>query len=337
MIPVIFGLAGPTLSAEERAFFSAVEPAGFILFGRNIVDAAQLRSLTDDLRALTGRQALPVLIDQEGGRVARLKAPHWPAYPCASDFDDLYRQAPASALAAARSNGLALALTLAAVGVNVNCAPMLDIRHAGAHDIVGDRSYGADPVQVAALGRAMLDGLEAGGVAGVIKHIPGHGRARCDSHLDLPRVDASAEQLEQDIAPFAALAKQARIAMTAHIVYPTWDPQWPATLSETIISSIVRHRIGFEGLLLTDDIEMNALAGPVPQRGQAALTAGCDLVLHCSGELSAMQALAAALPPIAPASLDRLERALPTPVAEVSPDCLAKAIMHRDELLALTA
>ena len=337
MIPVIFGLAGLTLTDEERRFFSSVQPAGFILFGRNIADPEQVRALTEDLRAINGQPCLPILVDQEGGRVVRLRPPHWPAFPPAERFDRLYHQAPASAIAAARSNGLALALTLVDVGININCAPMLDVRQTSGHDIVGDRSFGSDAMQVAALGGAMLDGMAAGGAVGVVKHVPGHGRACCDSHHDLPTVDASPDQLLQDMAPFAALAGKACIAMTAHIVYRAWDKDSPATLSPTIINSVIRQQIGFSGLLLSDDIEMNALTGPVADRAKAAIAAGCDIVLHCSGDMAAMQAIAAALSPISQGTLDRLERARSGSLGPADPARLEQALAHRDALLALAA
>lgn len=337
MIPVIFGLSGAALTDDERRFFSAVQPLGFILFGRNIVDPVQVRALTDDLRALSGREALPILIDQEGGRVARLRSPHWPDFPAAGSFDQLYDIAPASALAAARSNGLALGLILADLGITIDCLPVLDLRHPQAHDIVGDRSFGSDPVRVAALGRALLDGLAEGGVAGVMKHVPGHGRALADSHAMLPRVDATEQQLVADIAPFVALAGQARMAMVAHILYAAWDSAHPASCSASVIETIIRRRIGFDGLLMTDDIEMGALNGPVEQRAVAALQAGCDVVLHCSGDLASMAAVATAMAPASDACLDRLERAGITGPESVRPDRLAQAMAHRDQLLALAA
>ena len=336
MLPVIFGLSGEAITPAERSFFKAADPVGFILFGRNIRDPQQVRALTGELRALSGRSELPILIDQEGGRVARLRPPHWPLFPAAGQFHPLYGVAPASALAAARSNALCLAATLRDVGINVNCAPMLDLLHAGCHDIVGDRSFGADPRQVAALGRSMLDGFAAGGIAGVIKHMPGHGRATADSHVELPRVAAGAESLEADMLPFAALAAQASMAMTAHVVYTAWDADLPATLSPTVIRDIIRGRIGFDGLLMTDDIEMHALDGPVPTRASAALAAGCDVVLHCSGDFNAMTAVAEQIGAISDAAARRLDHALGS--ADVPSDVSAtEAAAHRDALLALAA
>ncbi len=215
-----------------------------------------------------------------------------------------------SAIEAVRANALAIALVLAGAGINVDCAPALDLAHEGADAIVGDRSFGAEPMQVAALGRAMLDGLAAGGVAGVIKHLPGHGRARADSHHHLPVVDITAEALEIDLAPFRALAGRASMAMTAHILYPAWDAERPATLSPAIVASVIRGAIGFDGLLMTDDIAMGALSGSVAERARAALAAGCDVVLHCTGEHADNEALAAALPPIREAAAVRLATAM---------------------------
>lgn len=336
MIPVIFGLAGTSLSDSERALFRAADPAGYILFGRNIADPAQVRALTDDLRDLSGRDNLPILIDQEGGRVARLKSPHWPDFPAAARFDVLYDVAPASAMAAVRSNGVALGLSLAALGISVDCLPLLDLRHPGAHDIVGDRSLGGEPVRVAALGRAILDGLTEAGVAGVLKHMPGHGRAMADSHHSLPIVHAEDAALTADIAPFATLAAQARMAMTAHVIYTAWDAEAPATWSAKVIGDIIRRRIGFDGLLMSDDIEMQALNGPVDQRAVRALSAGCDVVLHCSGDFAAMQGVADAVGSIAAMAKERLERATHT-LGLPDPQRLAAAIAHRDALLALAA
>lgn len=310
MLPAFLGLSGPTLTDAERGLIRDADPAGFILFGRNIVDPVQLRALTDGLRDASGRADLPVLIDQEGGRVARLRPPHWPSFPAAGRFAALYAKAPMSAIEAVRANALAIALVLAGAGINVDCAPALDLAHEGADAIVGDRSFGAEPMQVAALGRAMLDGLAAGGVAGVIKHLPGHGRARADSHHHLPVVDVTAEALEIDLAPFRALAGRASMAMTAHILYPAWDTERPATLSPAIVASVIRGAIGFDGLLMTDDIAMGALSGSVAERARAALAAGCDVVLHCTGEPADNEALAAALPPIGGAAAVRLATAM---------------------------
>jgi beta-N-acetylhexosaminidase len=299
----IFALSGPALTADERAFFRDCDPAGYILFGRNIVDPGQVATLTGELRALAGRDDLPILVDQEGGRVARLGPPHWPAFPPAGAFDRLYRVAPISAIEAARANAEAMAILLRTAGITVDCAPMLDVRDPDAHDIVGDRAFGAEPMQVAALGRAMLDGLKAGGVAATIKHMPGHGRVRVDSHKMLPVVDAPRSELARDFAPFRAL-RDAPFGMTAHIVYTALDPERPATLSPIVIEDVIRGEIGFEGILMSDDICMGALDGTFAERSSAARAAGCDLVLHCSGDLAEMKEVAAGAGTIEAARLD---------------------------------
>lgn len=331
MLPCILGLSGPTLTDAERGLIRDADPAGFCLFARNIAGPDQLRALTDSLRALSGRN-LPILIDQEGGRVARLRPPVWPEFPAAARFAALYDKAPISAIEAARANGEALAHVLAEAGINVDAAPVLDLLHPGANAIVGDRSFGAGPMQVAALGRALLDGLAAGGVAGVIKHMPGHGRARADSHHELPVVDASEAELAEDLAPFRALAPRATMAMTAHILFTVWDRQHPATLSQHIVSTIIRGELGYDGLLMTDDIAMSALCGSLAERARAALAAGVDIVLHCSGEAADNSALAAALPELDAAAGKRLERALPDRTSSLSYNALAE---KRDRLLAL--
>lgn len=334
MKPVIFGLSGETMTPDERAFFRDADPAGYILFRRNIVDAAQLRALTDDLRALAGRDDLLVMIDQEGGRVARMKPPVWPAFPSAEPFDRLYATAPSSAIAAARANARAIAATLRESGVNVDALPLLDLRLDGQSDIIGDRSLGADPMQVAALGRAVLEGLRAGGVVGIVKHMPGHGRATVDSHLDLPTVTASAEELEQDIAPFRALA-WAPMGMTAHIVYTAWDAERPASLSPTVIGDIIRGRIGFDGLLMSDDLDMKALKGEMGGLAAGVVAAGCDLALNCWGKMDDMVAIARALPDIGEQSRTRLDRAMATVADGPDAATLETVLATRDALLAL--
>ena len=293
MTPAIFGLSAPTLTAEERAFFREADPAGYILFGRNVESRAQLRALTDDLRSLHGRDRLFICIDQEGGRVARMKPPHWGAYPAGEIFSRLYDRAPASAIVAARANAEAIGLDLAEVGISVDCLPLLDVRQPGAHDVIGDRALGNEPLRVAALGRAVLDGLAAAGVAGVVKHIPGHGRAGADSHKEMPTVTAGEVDLETDLAPFRALA-HADIGMTGHICFEAWDKENPATWSPFIIDEIIRRRIGFDGLLLTDDIDMAALWGTIPERSARAILAGCDLVLNCWADMDDMVGIARA-------------------------------------------
>lgn len=332
MLPVIFGLAGETVSAEERALFAACDPAGYILFGRNIRDAAQVRALTDDLRAITGRDDLFIMIDQEGGRVARMRPPIWPEFPPAAQFDALYERAPSSAIEAARSNGRALGAILHDAGINANAAPVLDVRQPGASEIVGDRSFGAEPMRVAALGRATLDGLRAGGVVGIVKHMPGHGRALVDSHLALPTVTADVMELEWDMAPFRSL-NWAPVGMTAHIVYTAWDAERPASLSPLVIQGIIRDAIGFDGLLMSDDLDMKALNGPADELAEAVVAAGCDLALNCWGRMDEMTAIAARLSPMSDGSRERLDRAVAT--VKNGPDdwSLDEALATRDLLL----
>ena len=309
MKPVIFGLSGPVLTADERAFFASVEPAGYILFKRNIVDRPQLRALTDSLRELAGRDDLAILIDQEGGRVARMGPPEWPAFPAGPAFDALYEMAPMSAIQAARANGQALGLMLREVGITVDCAPLLDVVQADTTEAIACRAYGREPMRVAALGRAMLEGLAAGGVVGVVKHMPGHGRALVDSHHLLPTVTADAAALEDDLAPFRSLAG-APMGMTSHIVFEAWDAARPATLSPVVIERIIRGAIGFDGLLMTDDIDMKALSGSAGEKAAGAIAAGCDLVLDCWARMDEMVEIAGRLGPIGEASRARLDRAM---------------------------
>ncbi|MWV27346.1 beta-N-acetylhexosaminidase [Aurantiacibacter rhizosphaerae] len=334
MTPAIFSLSGLTLTGEERAFFKDALPAGYILFGRNVQDRQQLRALTDALRELHGREDLLISIDQEGGRVSRMKPPEWDSYPAPGAFAQLYDIAPASAIQAIRANSQLLAHDLAEVGITVDYHPVLDIPSEGAHDVIGDRALGRDPMQVAALGRATLDGLARGGVIGCIKHMPGHGRATVDSHKDLPVVDASEAELETDMAPFAKLA-DAPIAMTAHIRYTAWDAKNPATQSEFVISQIIRKRIGFDGLLMSDDIDMQALDGTIPERSERAIAAGCDLVLNCWGKMDDMVGTAKALPTITDAGRSRLDRAMAGAgrVGDETPR--AELLASRDAFLAL--
>lgn len=334
MKPMIFGLSGHALTADERAFFREADPAGYILFGRNVDTRAQLRALTDSLRELSGRDDLAILIDQEGGRVARMKPPVWPEFPAGAAFDRLYDVAPSSAIAAARANAQALAQMLVEVGITVDCLPLLDVRQPGAHDVIGDRALGSDPLRVAALGRAVLDGLAEGGVVGVVKHMPGHGRAGADSHKELPIVTASARELEIDLRPFAALAG-APMAMTAHVVYTAWDADRPATLSPTIIGDIIRGRIGFDGLLMTDDLDMEALSGDMGSRAADAIAAGCDLALNCWGRMADMLAIADRLGEISDLSRARLDRAMATRRGGAGQPDYTTLAGRRDALLAL--
>lgn len=333
MTPLFLGLAGTVLSGEERALFAEADPAGYILFKRNVVDRGQLRALTDSLRMLSGRADLPILIDQEGGRVARMQPPEWPEFPCGEQFDRLYDVAPVTAIEAMRANARALALILAEVGVTVDCLPLLDVRQPGAHDIIGDRALGSEPMRVAALGRATIEGLRDGGVVGVVKHIPGHGRAMADSHVELPVVDASSEALELDLAPFKAL-KGAPMAMTAHVVYTAWDADNCATLSPVVIREIIRGRIGFDGLLMSDDLGMHALKGSFADRARRVLAAGCDIVLHCSGDFAEMRECVDAVGEIGAEARARMDRAMATVNAPTALPSLEALLDTRDRLLA---
>jgi beta-N-acetylhexosaminidase len=335
MTPAIFGLAGLTLSADERAFFRDADPAGYILFGRNISDRAQLHALTDELRTIHGCERTFICIDQEGGRVARMKPPEWRAWPAGGVFDALYDIAPASAIEAARLNAEALALDLVEVGVSIDCHPVLDVRQPGAHDVIGDRAFGREPLRVAALGRAVLDGFAEAGIAGVVKHMPGHGRAGADSHKELPTVTASDAELETDIRPFRTLAA-APIAMTGHIRFTAWDAENPATQSPFVIAQIIRKRIGFSGLLLTDDLDMEALSGSVPERAARAIAAGCDIALNCWGKMDDMVGIASLLPAMSETAAARLDRALgTTDPGKGDKGRQGELLARRDALLAL--
>ncbi|HEY5289696.1 MAG TPA: beta-N-acetylhexosaminidase [Caulobacteraceae bacterium] len=315
-IATIFGCAGPALGDDEAAFFREAQPWGFILFGRNIGNPDQVRRLVRDLRATVGRHDAPVLVDQEGGRVARLGAPHWRAYPPARAFARLAADDPTLACEMAWLGARLIAHDLHALGINVDCAPVLDVPAPGAHDIIGDRAYGDGPDLVALLGRVTAEGLMAGGVAPVIKHIPGHGRALADSHLELPAVEADITELEaMDFAPFRALA-DAPMAMTAHVVFRAIDPERPATVSPIVIGEVIRDRIGFSGLLMTDDLSMRALGGTFAERTVASLEAGCDVVLHCNGDPREMAEVAAAARPLAGESAVRASAALERVAAE---------------------
>jgi beta-N-acetylhexosaminidase len=308
----MFGCAGRRLDASERAFFRAADPAGFILFARNVDSPAQVRALIEDLRDSIGRPDALVLIDQEGGRVARLGPPHWRAAPAAGRFGTLAGRDVKLGRRAAWLNARLLADELSALGITVDCLPVLDLRVPGAHDIVGDRSYGADADTVSVLGGAACEGLIEGGVLPVLKHIPGHGRAMVDSHHELPVVAVDREALDaSDFEPFRRLAGMP-LAMTAHIVYEAIDPVRPATTSATVIGEIIRESIGFDGLLMTDDLSMKALGGRFSDRTAAALAAGCDVALHCSGNRDEMEQVAAAARPLDERGLQRYQRAVAT-------------------------
>jgi len=334
MQAAIYAPAGLELTDDERKFFRDADPAGFIVFKRNCETVDQLLRLTDSLRDLTGRADLPVLIDQEGGRVARMKPPEWPAFPAAERFDDLYKTAPLSAIEAARSNARAIALMLRTVGINVDALPLLDVRQPGATDIIGDRALGSEPMQVAALGRAVLDGLAGAGVVGIVKHMPGHGRALVDSHKELPVVSADAADLQIDLEPFERLAS-APMGMTAHVVYTVWDPDRPSSMSPIIIDEIIRERIGFTGFLMSDDIGMQALEGDFASRAAGVVAAGNDAALHCSGNMDEMVAVASAVPAMTAEGEARLARAMAGTMVEADGPNMAESIAKRDELLAL--
>ncbi|MBV9512136.1 MAG: beta-N-acetylhexosaminidase [Caulobacteraceae bacterium] len=310
MTAAILGCEGLGLSAEERAFFRAVRPWGFILFKRNVETPEQVRALAQALRACVDRADAPVLIDQEGGRVQRLGPPHWRRYPPGRAYGELAARDPAAAREMARLGARLLAQDLSQLGINVDCLPVLDVPEPGAHDVIGDRAYGETPEAVATLGRAAAEGLIAGGVLPVIKHIPGHGRARADSHLALPVVEAPLAELEaRDFAPFKALSDMP-MAMTAHVVYAAVDPRRPATTSRRAIREIIRGTIGFDGLLMSDDLSMKALDGDFAERARASLAAGCDVVLHCNGDMAEMKAMMAGTGPLAGRAKARAAAAL---------------------------
>jgi beta-N-acetylhexosaminidase len=306
----IAGCSGPELTPDERAFFRDAAPWGFILFRRNVETPAQVAALTAELRAAVGRADAPVLIDQEGGRVHRLRPPHWPAYPPGRAYGDLYARDPMAGRELTRLAARLIAHDLLQIGITVDCLPVLDVPVRGAHDVIGDRAYAEDPATVAVLGRAAAEGLMAGGVLPVVKHVPGHGRAAADSHLELPTVTASRAELEaRDFAPFRALADMP-LAMTAHVVYADIDPGRPATTSHVVMTQIIRGLIGYDGLVMSDDLSMNALAGSLGERAQAAFAAGCDVALHCNGAMAEMKAVAAEAPALEEESARRAEAAL---------------------------
>lgn len=308
MLAAIFGVSGQTLTSEERAFFRDVQPLGFILFARNVADPDQVRRLVNDLRASVEHAEAPVLIDQEGGRVQRLRPPHWRAALPAAKFGALAAQRASDGRRAIFLNHQLIGAELAALGIDVDCAPLIDVHQPGAHDVIGDRAFSGDPEQVAVLGRVAADGLMSAGITPVIKHIPGHGRSMVDSHHDLPRVTISLEELRRtDFVPFKRLA-DLPWGMTAHIVYEAVDPDLPATLSPTVIAEIIRGEIGFDGLLLSDDLSMKALRGGLTELTRQSVAAGCDIALHCNGKTEEMTQVAAGAPPLSKAGLERYTR-----------------------------
>lgn len=306
----ITGVSGPVLTDDERAFLRAYRPWGFILFKRNVENPAQVAALVHELREIAGRSDAPVLIDQEGGRVQRLSQPHWPAYPPGAVFSALYDLDRELGLEAARLTARLIAADLDELGVNVDCLPLADVPVAGADAVIGDRAYGTVPDKVAAIARAVTDGLEQGGILPVLKHIPGHGRATADSHIGLPTVDTpAAELVATDFAAFKPLANLP-MAMTAHVVFSALDAAQPATTSATIINQVIRGTIGFQGLLMSDDVSMNALQGSIAERTRDIVAAGCDMVLHCNGKLDEMQQVVSETPVLAGEALKRADRAL---------------------------
>ncbi|MCP4393773.1 MAG: beta-N-acetylhexosaminidase [Alphaproteobacteria bacterium] len=290
--PVIFGCAGSVISIEEMVFFKKVNPFGFILFARNIINPAQVHLLVRELRKCSNCKNAPVLIDQEGGRVQRLVPPQWKKYPSADEITKMKNP-----IVAANKNAFEIGKDLAELGINVNCAPVLDVPVKGAHDIIGDRAYGNTPDVIARFGRAVCDGTKRAGVLPIIKHIPGHGRATADSHEKLPIVDTPRKELEKtDFAAFAKKSLQNELfAMTAHVVYSDIDNEHPATQSKKVIDEIIRGFIGFKGILMSDDLSMKALKGSFTGKTKRSLDAGCDLVLHCNGDMGEMKKIANAI------------------------------------------
>src|SRR5260221_10296496 len=306
----ITGVSGPALSPAEREFLRAQLPWGFILFKRNIETPLQIATLVRELRDSIGQPEAPVLIDQEGGRVQRLGPPHWPVYPSGALFGVLYDRDPALGLSAARLRARLIAADLADLGITVDCLPLADMPVAGADAVIGNRAYGTEPKKVAAIGRAVTEGWEQGGVLPVLKHIPGQGRAPADTHFRLPEVDTPKTELERtDFAAFQPLA-DLPMAMTAHVVFSALDPAHPATTSATIIQQVIRGVNGLQGLLMSDDVSMNALSGSLAERTRAIFTAGCDMVLHCNGKLDEMREVARETPQLSGKALERAARAL---------------------------
>jgi len=306
----ITGVSGLELTAAERDFIRAERPWGFILFKRNVDTPAQVARLVAELRATVDEAGAPVLVDQEGGRVQRLGPPHWPVYPPGAVFGSLYDRDPELGLQAARLSNRLIAADLADLGISVDCLPLADVPVAGADNVIGNRAYGTEPAKVADIALAVTEGLEQGGILPVLKHIPGHGRATADSHFRLPTVDTAREELERtDFAAFIPLA-DLPMAMTAHVVFSALDPAQPATTSATIIERVIRGVIGFQGLLMSDDVSMNALAGSIAERTRAIVGAGCDMVLHCNGKLDEMREVASQTPELAGKALERAAKAL---------------------------
>lgn len=332
---IIFGCSGPRLTDEEAAFFADERPWGLILFARNIGEAAEIADLTARFRDIVGRTDAPVFIDQEGGRVQRIRQPIAPNYPSGAVLGALYRKDRAQGLHMARLMSRLHAADLLPLGIDADCLPVLDVPVPGAHDVIGDRAYGHDAKSVAEMGRAAAEGLLEGGVLPVIKHIPGHGRSLVDSHKALPVVDADIETLAStDFEPFRQLADMP-MAMTAHVVYTSLDPDNPATTSARVIGEVIRTQIGFDGLLMTDDLSMHALSGDFSARTKASLSAGCDVVLHCNGLLDEMRPVAEAAPQLSGKALERAGRA--TAMARRLGSAASETAALRDEFERLVA
>lgn len=328
---IVFGCAGPVLGDEERAFFRDVDPYGFILFARNIETRDQVRALVDDLRRCVTHPHAPVLIDQEGGRVRRMRPPEWRDYLAPGVFTDAYARRPEQALEAFALSAELMAADLFEIGIDVDCVPMLDVRQPDSdRQVIGDRALGDDAETVIRLAEAMVAGIERAGVCGVIKHMPGHGRSLVDSHADLPRIDASAEALRAvDYAPFRQFAGRVPYGMTGHLLYTALDPDRPSTLSPRVVGEVIRGEIGFDGLLFTDDISMGALSearggGPIGDRSRRSIEAGCDVLLHCNGDMTEMRAVGAAVGPMGP---DAVRRAA---AADAHRSALASAVSSTD-------
>lgn len=329
----ITGVSGTELTAAEREFIRSERPWGFILFKRNVETPAQVAALVAELRAIVGAADAPILIDQEGGRVQRLGPPHWPVYPPGAVFSTLYDTDSALGLTAARLSARLIAADLADLGITVDCLPLADVPVPGADAVIGNRAYGTSPDKVAAIARAVTEGLEQGGVLPVLKHIPGHGRATADTHFKLPTVDTGRDELERtDFAAFKPLA-DLPMAMTAHVVFSAVDPAHPATTSATMIADVIRGAIGFQGLLMSDDVSMNALAGSIAERTRVIFAAGCDMALHCNGNIEEMREVASQTPELSDRALERANAAL---AARKAPQPFDRAAA-RTELDALIA
>jgi beta-N-acetylhexosaminidase len=329
----ITGLSGFTLTADERAFLGEARPWGLILFKRNIQDKAQVADLVREARGAIGADA-PVLVDQEGGRVQRLGPPNWPAYPPGAAYGRVYDRDPPTGLAAARLGARLIAADLIELGITVDCLPLADVPASGADQVIGDRAYGETPDKVAAIAGAVAEGLAEGGVLAVLKHIPGHGRANADSHEKLPVVHADRATLEaSDFAAFRPL-KKLPLAMTAHVVFAAFDSVHPATTSATMIGEVIRGFIGFDGLLMTDDVSMGALSGSIGERTRAAIAAGCDMVLHCNGKLDEMRAVAEAAPEL---TGDAAKRAAAALAVRKSPSAIDLGAARREFAAMMTS